>query len=62
MGLAALVSGVIMLLQLNAKLKPATRHPRWPEVWAKHWEYGKWALGHVRRGLDPKLCVHPASQ
>ena len=59
MGLAALVSGVIMLLQLNAKLEPATGHARLQEVWAKHWEYGKWALGTCVVGWIPNYVYIP---
>jgi O-antigen/teichoic acid export membrane protein len=59
MGLAALVSGVIMLLQLNAKLEPATSHPHLSEIWAKHWEYGKWALGTCVVGWIPNYVYIP---
>jgi len=45
MGLASLVSGVVMVFQLLAKLDPATSELHLRDVWGKHWEYGKWALG-----------------
>lgn len=59
MGMAALVSGVIMLFQLNAKLEPAAGRPRLPEVWAKHWEYGKWALATCVVGWIPNYVYIP---
>ena len=59
MGLAALVSSVIMLFQLNAKLEPATSHPILREVWAKHWEYGKWALLTCVVGWIPNYVYIP---
>jgi O-antigen/teichoic acid export membrane protein len=59
MGLAALVSGVIMLVQLNKRLDPATSHPHLREVWAKHWEYGKWALLTCVVGWIPNYVYIP---
>jgi len=59
MGLAALVSGIIMLFQLNAKLPHATGHPAFREVWGKHWEYGKWALGTCVVGWIPNYVYIP---
>jgi len=59
MGVAALVSGIIMLFQLNAKLPPAAGLPPLREVWAKHWEYGKWALGTCVVGWIPNYVYIP---
>ena len=59
MGLAALVSGLIMLFQLNAKLPAATGRPHLREVSAKHWEYGKWALGTCVVGWIPNYVYIP---
>jgi O-antigen/teichoic acid export membrane protein len=59
MGLAALVSGLIMLFQLNAKLEPASSHPALREVWSKHWKYGKWALGTCVVGWIPNYVYVP---
>jgi len=44
MGLAALVGGVIMLFQLNAKLEPATAKVHLSATWGKHWNTasGRW--------------------
>ena len=59
MGLAALVSGVIMLFQLNTRLKASGSRPPLPEVWGKHWEYGKWALGTCVVGWIPNYVYIP---
>jgi len=59
MGLAALVGGVIMVFQLNAKLEPATEQMYLHETWKKHWEYGKWALGTCIVGWIPTYVYIP---
>jgi O-antigen/teichoic acid export membrane protein len=59
MGLAALVSGIIMLFQLNAKLEPANGQARLREAWGKHWEYGKWALATCVVGWIPNYVYIP---
>jgi O-antigen/teichoic acid export membrane protein len=59
MGLAAFVSGMIMLFQLNAKLEPATTHLRLAETSRKHWEYGKWALLTCVVGWIPNYVYIP---
>jgi len=46
-------------LLLNAKLEPATGHPRLPEICAKHWEYGKWALATCVVGWIPNYIYIP---
>jgi O-antigen/teichoic acid export membrane protein len=59
MGLAALVGGLIMVFQLNAKLEPATAQMYLHETWKKHWEYGKWALGTCIVGWIPTYVYIP---
>jgi O-antigen/teichoic acid export membrane protein len=59
MALASLVSGIVMFFQLNAKLEPATSHPRLRNVCAKHWEYGKWAFGACVVGWIPNYVYIP---
>ncbi len=59
MGFAALVGGVIMLIQLNAKLEPATASMHASETWNKHWNYGKWALGTCIVGWVPTYVYIP---
>jgi O-antigen/teichoic acid export membrane protein len=59
MGLAALVGGIIMVFQLNAKLEPATAQMHLHETWKKHWEYGKWALGTCIVGWIPTYVYIP---
>jgi O-antigen/teichoic acid export membrane protein len=59
MGFAALVGGVIMVFQLNAKLEPATAEMHLHETWKKHWEYGKWALGTCIVGWIPTYVYIP---
>lgn len=59
MGLAALVSGVIMVFQLNAKLEPATAKLHLSTTWVKHWEYGKWALATCIVGWIPTYLYIP---
>jgi len=59
MGFAALVGGVIMVFQLNAKLEPATAEMRLYDTWNKHWNYGKWALGTCIVGWIPTYIYIP---
>ncbi|MGA8763864.1 MAG: hypothetical protein WB562_13445 [Candidatus Sulfotelmatobacter sp.] len=59
MGFAAMVGGFIMVFQLHAKLEPATAPMYLRETWAKHWEYGKWALGTCIVGWIPTYVYIP---
>ena len=59
MGFASLVSGLVMLYQLNAALDPATGQPSFRETWKKHWEYGRWALGACVVGWVPNYVYVP---
>jgi PST family polysaccharide transporter len=59
MGFAALVGGVIMVVQLNAKLEPATAPMHLNETFKKHWHYGKWALGTCIVGWIPTYVYIP---
>jgi O-antigen/teichoic acid export membrane protein len=59
MAMAALVSGVVMVFQLNAALEPATAHVSLPATWKKHWEYGRWALGTCVVGWIPNYIYIP---
>lgn len=59
MGLAALVSCAVMVVQLNAALAPATEHPNLRHTWGKHWEYGRWALGTCVVGWIPNYIYIP---
>ena len=59
MGLAALVSSLVMAFQLNAALAPATAHVRLGSAWKKHWEYGRWALGTCVVGWIPNYIYVP---
>lgn len=59
MGLAALVSCVIMVFQLNAVLAPETGRPRLRATWGKHWEYGRWALATCVLGWIPNYFYIP---
>jgi O-antigen/teichoic acid export membrane protein len=59
LGAAALVGGVIMFFQLNAKLEPATAKVRLRSTWDKHWKYGKWALATCFVGWMPTYIYIP---
>jgi len=59
MGLASLVSGIIMVFQLNRRLERVPGRPHIKEVWGKHWEYGKWALGTCVVGWIPNYVYIP---
>jgi O-antigen/teichoic acid export membrane protein len=59
MGFAALVGGLIMAIQLNAKLEPALTPIHLHETWTKHWNYGKWALGTCIVGWIPTYVYIP---
>jgi len=59
MGFAALVGGIIMFFQLQAKLEPATAEMLLSTTLKKHWEYGKWALGTCIVGWIPTYVYIP---
>lgn len=59
MGLAAMIGGLVMVLQLHAKLEPASAPMHLRETWAKHWEYGRWALGTCIVGWIPTYVYIP---
>ncbi|HTU42191.1 MAG TPA: hypothetical protein VMF10_10800 [Candidatus Aquilonibacter sp.] len=59
MGLAALVSCTVMVVQLNSALAPATGRPNLRHTWGKHWEYGRWALGTCVVGWIPNYIYIP---
>jgi O-antigen/teichoic acid export membrane protein len=59
MGSAALVSCVVMLIQLNAALAPETGRPNLRATWGKHWEYGRWALATCVVGWIPNYFYIP---
>jgi O-antigen/teichoic acid export membrane protein len=59
MGLAALVSCLIMVFQLNAVLAPETGRPKLRATWGKHWEYGRWALATCVVGWIPNYFYIP---
>jgi O-antigen/teichoic acid export membrane protein len=44
MGIAALITSVLLLLRLHLKLKPSINLPLLREVAHRHWHYGRWAL------------------
>jgi O-antigen/teichoic acid export membrane protein len=44
MGVGGLLSGVILLLFLRARLKAGNVVLHLREVWQRHWKYGRWAL------------------
>ena len=59
MGFGALISGIVMVVQLNRLLGPATWDPTLRETWAKHWKYGRWALGTCVVGWIPNYVYVP---
>jgi len=59
MGFAALVTSVVMVLQLHAALEPATGRPKLRVTWGKHWEYGRWALATCVVGWIPNYFYIP---
>jgi O-antigen/teichoic acid export membrane protein len=59
MGSASLVSGIVMMFQLNAKLETATGRPGLGETCQKHWAYGKWALATCVVGWIPNYVYIP---
>ncbi|HTC48200.1 MAG TPA: hypothetical protein VK722_12815 [Candidatus Aquilonibacter sp.] len=59
MGLAALVSCIVMVVQLNMVLPPATAKPNLRATWGKHWEYGRWALATCVVGWIPNYVYIP---
>jgi O-antigen/teichoic acid export membrane protein len=59
MGLAALVSCIIMVFQLHATLAPETGRPHLRTTWGKHWEYGRWALATCVVGWIPNYVYIP---
>jgi O-antigen/teichoic acid export membrane protein len=59
MGMASLISVVVMLFQLNAILEPENGRPGIRQTWAKHWEYGRWALATCIVGWIPNYVYIP---
>jgi O-antigen/teichoic acid export membrane protein len=59
MGLASLVSAVVMAIQLNSRLNAATQDVPLKETWARHWEYGRWALAACMVGWIPNYVYIP---
>jgi O-antigen/teichoic acid export membrane protein len=59
MGFGALISSIVMVIQLNRLLGPATWNPTLRETWAKHWKYGRWALGTCVVGWIPNYVYVP---
>lgn len=59
MGLAALITSIVMVFQLNAALAPATGRPGLRATWGKHWEYGRWALATCVVGWIPNYIYIP---
>jgi len=59
MAAAALVSGIVMVFQLNAALDPAAGRPGLGDTWRKHWEYGRWALATCVVGWIPNYIYIP---
>jgi O-antigen/teichoic acid export membrane protein len=43
-GLAALVTGVYLLVRLRGELPPSHMNHPLGEIWGRHWRYGSWAL------------------
>lgn len=58
-GMASLMSAVVMLFQLNARLEPETGRVGIRQAWAKHWEYGRWALATCIVGWIPNYVYIP---
>jgi O-antigen/teichoic acid export membrane protein len=58
-GFASLISGIVMVVQLNYRLAPSTTRPSLRAAWGKHWEYGRWALGTCVVGWIPNYIYIP---
>ena len=59
MGMASLISVVIMLFQLNARLDPENGRPGIRQAWAKYCNMGRWALATCIVGWIPNYVYIP---
>jgi O-antigen/teichoic acid export membrane protein len=51
MGVAALASGIFLLIRLHPILNSRTSYPTWRKVGEQHWQYGKWVLAGLGLNL-----------
>lgn len=58
-GLSALVSSMVLLLWLKAKLKGSDSALKFAPVWSRHWKYGRWALLSAAAMWIPANTFYP---
>lgn len=59
MGMGALVPCVLLFAGLKSRLSPGLRVPGLPEVWQRHWRYGRWALSGYAMMWIPANIFYP---
>lgn len=59
MGMAALATGVYLLLQLRRELRHAPFADTTGRVWGRHWGYGRWALLSCVASWIPAYIYYP---
>jgi O-antigen/teichoic acid export membrane protein len=58
-GIAALGTGIYLLIRLRGELRPGTFDHPVGEVWGRHWRYGRWALLSCVASWIPANIYYP---
>lgn len=56
---AATATAILLLLWLRMRLETGSPAPRAPEIWRRHWSYGRWALASCFAGWIPVYIYYP---
>ena len=59
MGLAALITGIVLLIGVQRGLSGSGPAPAVSEAWHRHWRYGRWALASCIAGWLPSYIYFP---
>jgi O-antigen/teichoic acid export membrane protein len=59
MGVGGLATGVLLLTCLRSRLEASTLAPDLRDIWKRHWNYGRWALGIVVAMWLPGNIYYP---
>jgi O-antigen/teichoic acid export membrane protein len=58
-GTGALVTGIVLMLRLRAKLSGSGPAPALRETWSRHWRYGGWAFASCIAAWFPSYVYYP---
>jgi O-antigen/teichoic acid export membrane protein len=59
MGVGGLSTGLLLLTRLRSRLQVSTCPPGLPEIWRRHWSYGRWALASAAAMWIPGSMYYP---